>query len=394
MPSALIVGGGIVGLASAFELADRGADVTLLERGSVGAENSVRTGGGVRAQFGTAVNVRLSQASLPVWESVAERFGVDPDFRRPGYLFLARAEATAGALRENVALQTDLGVESEYLEPEAAREHCPELRAEDFVGAAYCPTDGYLDHHRAVQGYHEAALDAGVEIRTGTPVTGVRVEGGRVDDDDRPVDGRVVGVDTPTASLDADVVVNAAGAWGGRVAAMAGLDLPIAPKRRQLLIVEPERPVPDDTAWTADLDAGAHFRPDGGGRALVGGIEDPDDEPVDPERYSRRYDDAWAEAVRERAAAVAGYVSPAATILDGWAGLYAMTPDGHPIIEETVPGLVNAVGFSGHGLMHAPAVGTVVAELILDGAAETVDVSALTADRFDGSNPLAERTVF
>jgi glycine/D-amino acid oxidase-like deaminating enzyme len=209
----LVVGGGVLGLASAYELAEGGADVTLLERGSVGAENSVRTGGGVRAQFGTAVNVRLSQASIPVWASFAERFGVDPDYRRPGYLFLARTEATAAGLRENVALQNDLGVASEYLDPETAREHCPELRAEQFVGAAYCETDGYLDHHRAVQGYHEAALEAGVEIRTGTPVVDVRRR-----------DGRVVGVDTPTESLDADVVVNAAGAWGGRIAAMAGLD--------------------------------------------------------------------------------------------------------------------------------------------------------------------------
>ena len=379
----LVGGGGIVGLASAFELAERGAEVTVLERGSVGAENSVRTGGGVRAQFGTAVNVRLSRASLPVWDSFVERFGVDPDLRRPGYLFLARTPETAAALRENVALQNDLGVRSEYLDPEAAREHCPALRTEAFVGAAFSETDGYLDHHRAVQGYHEAALDAGVEIRTGTPVVDLRRR-----------DGRVVGVDTPTESLDADVVVNATGAWGGRVAAMAGLDLPIAPKRRQLLIVEPERSVPDDTAWTADLDAGAHFRPDGSGRALVGGIEDPDDAAVDPERYSRRHDAAWAEGVLERAAAIADYASPAADVLDGWAGLYAMTPDGHPILEETVPGLVNAVGFSGHGLMHAPAVGVVVAELALEGAAESVDVSTLTADRFDGRNPLAERTVF
>lgn len=120
-----------------------------------------------------------------------------------------------------------------------------------------------------------------MEIRTGTPVTNVRVEGG----------GSVVGGETPTASLSADVVVNTVGAWGGRIAAMAGLDLPISLKRRQLLMVEPERSVPDDAAWTADLDAGAHFRPDGGGRALVGGIEDPDDAPVDPARYSRRYDE-------------------------------------------------------------------------------------------------------
>lgn len=240
----LVVVVGIVGLTSAYELAERGSDVTLLERGSVGAENSVRTGGGVRAQFGTAVNVRLSQASIPVWESFAKHFGVDLDYCRLGYLILARTPATAAALHENVALQNDLGIESEYLNPEAAREHCPELRAEDFTGAAYCEMDGYLNHHRAVQGYHEASLDAGVEIRTGTPIVDLRRR-----------DGHVVGVDTPTESLDADIVVNTAGAWGSHIAAMAG-------------------------------------------------IEDPDDAPVDPERYSRRHDTAWAEGVLERAVAI------------------------------------------------------------------------------------------
>jgi sarcosine oxidase subunit beta len=380
---AVVVGGGVVGLSCAYYLARRGADATVIERGSVGAENSVRTGGGIRAQFGTRVNVELSRESIRLWESFDEAFGVDVDYRRPGYLFLARTEATASGLRENVALQNDLGIDSAFLAPDAAEAHCPRLRSEQFVGAAYCPTDGYADHHRIVQGFHEGALDAGVEVSTGTAVEDVRLD-----------DGRVIGVETSRGPFDADWVVNAAGAWGGRVATMAGIDLPIAPKRRQLMVVDPATPVPGSTAWTADLDGGAHFRPDGGGRALVGGILDHDDDPVDPERYSRRHDDDWAETVLRRAAEVADSVGPDATVREGWAGLYAMTPDGHPVIEETIPGFVNAVGFSGHGLMQAPATGQVVAELALDGDAETVDVSALTADRFERGELLGERTVF
>jgi sarcosine oxidase subunit beta len=379
----VVVGGGVVGLASAHSLADRGADVTLLDRDTVGAENSVRTGGGIRSQFGTAVNVALSRASVPVFERFEAEFGVDILYRQTGYLFLAREESTAAALRENVALQTDHGVDSEYLSPEEAAALCPELHEDAFVGAAHCPTDGYADHHRIVQGFHEAALDAGVDVRPGTAVVDVRVE-----------DGRATGVETLDGAVDADHVVNAAGAWGGEVAAMAGVDVPISPKRRQLMVVDPATPVPESNPWAADLDGGAHFRPDGSGRALVGGILDHDDDPVDADGYSRRFDRSWAETVLARAARVAGYVGPDATIRRGWAGLYAMTPDGHPVIEETIPGLVNAVGFSGHGLMHAPATGQVVAELVLDGEPKTVDVSALTADRFEAGRLLGEDTVF
>jgi sarcosine oxidase subunit beta len=135
-------------------------------------------------------------------------------------------------------------------------------------------------------------------------------------------------------------------------------------------------------------------RRSGDGRALVGGILDHSDDPVNPDSYSRRCDRSWIETGLERVAKVADYVGPTADIRRDWAGLYAMTPDGHPVIEETRPGFVNAVGFSGHGLMHAPATGRVVAELVLDGAASTVDVSELDADRFEEGRLLGERTVF
>lgn len=379
----IVVGGSVVGLASAYYLAERGADVLLLERGTVGAANSVRTGGGIRAQFGTEVNVHLSRASIPVFEQFESTFDVDIEYHRIGYLFLARKQETADALAQNVQMQRNLGVNSEYLEPAVLADRYPNLNAKAFVGASHCPTDGYADHHRIVQGFHEGALDTGVDVRPGTEVVGVRVDG-----------DHVVGVETPRGAVEADFVVNAAGAWAGDVAAMAGVDVPIQPKRRQLLRVDSERPVPESNPWMTDLDGGAHFRPDGDGRALVGGILNHDDDPVDPDAYSRRFDRSWAETVLRRGADVADYVDPAATIRRGWAGLYAMTPDGHPIIEETRPGFINAIGFSGHGLMHAPATGQVVAELVLDGDSSIVDVSSLDAGRFDDGRLLGEHTVF
>jgi sarcosine oxidase subunit beta len=378
----VVVGGGIVGLASAYYLADRGVDVTVLEKGSLGGGSTGRANGGIRAQFTSAVSVALSRESVRVWERFGETFGVDIGYRRPGYLFLLRRAGTARRFREHVALQNDHGVPSEFLAPEAAVEHCPGLRPESYAGATYCPTDGFADPHLALQGFSRAATRAGAEVRTGVEVTDVRV-----------VDGGVRGVETTGGSHDADFVVNAAGPWAASVGAMAGLDLPVSPRRRQLLVAEPERPVPGDVPLTVDVDDGVHFRPERAGRAVVGGRFGGADPEQDPDRYRRSNDVDWAVETLEHASGVADYFGPETELVGGWAGLYAVTPDHHPVIEETLPGLVNAVGFSGHGFMQSPATGRVVAELVLDGEARTVDVSPLAADRFSRGEALSEGSV-
>jgi sarcosine oxidase subunit beta len=402
----VIVGGGIVGLASATYLARRGADVTVCERRSLGAGSTERSAGGIRAQFSTRVNVELSLASMEVWESFEESFGVDIAHRRAGYLFCAREEATADAFRETVEMQRELGVPAELLTPEEAREHCPELHAEEFVAATYSPTDGFADPHLALQGYAEAAREAGVEVRTKTAVTDVVRESPDATAGSDADERRVVGVEVESAGgstagsgddterLDCEFVVNAAGPWAGRIAAMAGLDLPLSPQRRQIAVVDPETPIPDAVPLTIDLDTGSYFRPEREGRALVGGFfGDEADSVVDPDDYRKDIDLAWTAEAMERAADTAGYFGPDSRVARGWAGLYAVTPDHHPIVEETVPGFVNAVGFSGHGFQHAPAVGQIVAELIHDGAASLVDVEPLRSDRFEEGEGLVERNV-
>jgi sarcosine oxidase subunit beta len=377
-----IVGGGIVGLASACRLAERGADVTVFERRSLGSGSTGRANGGVRAQFTSDVSVALSRESMAVWERFEESFGVDIEYRRTGYLFLARAADTAERFRENVAVQNEHGVPSRFLDPAEAREHCPGLHADRFVGATYSPTDGFADPHLALQGFARAATEAGATVETGVAVTDVRTRG-----------GAVVGVETGAGIHAAEYVVNAAGPWAARVGSMAGLDLPVSPRRRQLLVTRPASPVPTDAPMTVDLDEGVHFRPERDGAAVVGGRVDAEDPERDPDRYRTSSDLDWAVETLERAADVASYFGPESELVRGWAGLYAVTPDHHPIIEETRPGFVNAVGFSGHGFMQSPATGRVVAELVLDGEARTVDVSALTADRFERGATLHEGTV-
>jgi sarcosine oxidase subunit beta len=188
-------------------------------------------------------------------------------------------------------------------------------------------------------------------------------------------------------------VVNAAGAWAARVGEAAGVSLPISPRRRQVAVVDPSRPVPESVPLTIDMETGSYFRPERDGAAIVGGRFAEDDPAVDPDGYDREMGLSWAAEAVERAADCATYFGPETRIRRGWAGLYAVTPDNHPVIGEPVPGLVTAAGFSGHGFQHAPATAAIVADLVLDGETDVVDVSALAADRFERGASLTERNV-
>ncbi|GAB7093142.1 FAD-binding oxidoreductase [Halolamina litorea] len=384
----VIVGGGIVGLSSAVALADRGVDVVICERGSLGDGSTSRALGGIRAQFSTAVNVDLTLASLPVWESFEERFGVDISFRQTGYLMLARTEETAAGLEQQVAMQRERGAETDLLSPAEATDYCTGVDPDTLTAATYHARDGFADPYLALQGFADAAREAGVDIRTGTAVTDVRLDGDRVvgvdvNGDGAPSDG----------AIDADAVVNAAGPWAAELAAMAGVDVPVEPHRRQAVVVDPERPVPEDDPLTIDLETSSHFRPEREGAAVVGGYFADEPETPLPDAYSDTHDLPWAVDAVERAGVYCDYFGEDTRLKRGWAGLYAVTPDHHPIIEESVPGFVQAIGFSGHGFQHSPATGQVVAELLLDGEASTVDVSALGSDRFESGDLLHERNV-
>ncbi|ELZ76880.1 sarcosine oxidase beta subunit [Haloferax larsenii JCM 13917] len=377
----LIVGGGVTGLACGHALAERGAEVTVCEAGTLGGGSTGRAAGGIRTQFSTRVNVELSLASIPVWESFDDEFGVDIDYRRPGYLFLARTEETAAAFRDNVEMQNDAGAPSRLIDPEAAREYVPEIRTDEFVAATYSPADGIADPHSAVQGFADAVRSEGGDIRTKTPVSDLTRDG------DRWL------VETPDETLEADAVVNAAGAWATQIAALADIDLPIAPRRRQIAVVEPEGDLPEDAPLTIDLDTGSYFRPEREGTAIVGGHFSESDPDVDPDRFDESMDVEWAVEATERADDCAAYFGPETRIRNGWAGLYAVTPDHHAILDEVEPGFVVAAGFSGHGFQHAPATGEAVADMCLDEDACEVDVSALSLDRFESGETLTEQNV-
>jgi sarcosine oxidase subunit beta len=384
----VVVGGGIVGVASAYYLAERGVDVTLFERHSLGSGSTDRAVGGIRAQFSTPVNVRLSVASARVWDEFEARFGTDIERRRTGYLFCTRDDATADALTEQVRLQNDHGVPSELLSPREASEHCRGLRTQEFTRASYSAEDSFADPHLALQGFADAAREAGVTIHTGTAVRDVHGIERHAHSD-----AAHLTIETDDGSVDAEYVVNAAGAWAPQLAAMAGYSLPIEPHRRQIAVVEPETPVPEDDPLTIDLDTTAHFRPERDGRALVGGHFSKEAPVVDPDHFSETPDLDWTADAIERVGEVADYFGTETRVASGWCGLYAVTPDHHPIIEESLPGVVTAAGFSGHGFQHAPATGQIVTELVCDGGASLVDVSGLGRERFETGETITERNV-
>lgn len=375
----VVVGGGIVGLACAYYLRQRDIEVTVFEQDRIGHGSTPRAGGGIRLQFSTPTSIALSKHSIEIWERFREEFNTDINYRQHGYLYLARTESTAAAIRDNVNRQNAEGVPSEYIDPAEAAKYCPGLHTDAYVGATYCPRDGYADPERALHGYALMAAQSGARICLGQPVTDLTMDG-----------DRVTGVRTNDEDVSADFVINAAGAWSPHVATMAGLDLPITPERRQLVVVRPESPVEADAPFVTDLDTGAYFRPQNQVEAYVGGHFDKTQDPADPDTFRRDYDPDWAQTAIAAASEVADYFGAESTIDRGWAGLYAMTPDHHPIIDEVIPGFVVAAGFSGHGFMQSPATGQVVTELIADGTVSIMDVSPLQADRFDRGKELHE----
>lgn len=378
----LIIGGGIIGLAIGHALAEKGTRVRIIERYLPGTGESTRTGGGIRLSHGSAINIALTRESLPVWQRFESRLGIDPLFRQTGHLFLTSNPSHLRALREQAVWQESQGVTSDILDKGDITSQWPHLSEIPFAAGSHCATGGYLDHHRVIHAYTRA-----FEAHGGTIECGVRVE-------DLVGDGeRITGVVTSKGTYSAKHVVNAAGPGAGRIAAMAGLSIPFVSRRHELIIVRPDFPVPDDTPWLIDLDAQVHMRPDGDGRALVGGFLGRD-EPCDPSDYERTLSPEWTDRVLEVASTSFGLVAADCPVVDGWAGLYPGTRDYQPVLECSYPGLITAAGFAGTGLMHAPAVAGIVRDLINGDTTDLIDLDALASSRFEHQDEIMETTGF
>jgi sarcosine oxidase subunit beta len=369
----VVVGGGVVGASAAYHLAAAGVgNVLLLERSDhLAAGSTGACAGGFRQQFSSEVNIRLSQASVPMITRFTEEHGLPLDVAQDGYLFLVRDEAVWRDFVAANALQRSLGVEAELLSPEDARVLAPSVDLDGVVGAAYGPNDGIADPSGLTHGYGALARRAGATLELSVEVTDVLVN-----------DGRVAGVSTDAGEIDTPVVVNAAGAWAGQLAATAGIDLPLEPIPRHVLVTGGFPGVPERKTLIIDAVTSFYLHREGAGVLMGMGNA------AETASYDLTPDEAF---VAEHLLPTALRVFPPlerASIEHSWVGLYEMTPDRHPIVGTSpVEGFYLANGFSGHGFQHAPIVGKLLAELIVQGHATTVDISALSLERF-GSGEL------
>lgn len=382
MPEVVVVGAGVMGASVAWHLAARGCrDVVVLDRApALGQGSTGKATGGFRAQFATPVNIRLSLLSREKLLRFPEEIGVDSGYRPYGYLFLADDEAQMAALRSIRPLQRDLGVPVEEIGPEDAARLNPAVRLDGVPGGSFCPIDGFIRPLSILNGYVEAARRLGVRFDFGAEVTGFAVA--------KRLPGRITHVETTTGPIAARHVVNAAGAWAGRLGRLAGVEVPVTPLRRQVAPTVPTSVLPEEMPMTIFLGDGFHLRVRDGRVLLLWPRPTPSDDPFDA-----AVDESWLPGLLERAHARVPCLKDVPVDRAGcWAGLYEMSPDQHALLGAA-PGLENLWlinGSSGHGVMHSPALGQLVAEMILDGAATALDVRSLRPSRFAEGEAIPE----
>ena len=369
----VIIGAGIVGCSIAYHLALQGAGrIVVLERELVCSGATGKSAGGIRQQFATEVNLLLSLASLKMFHRMKQELGVDPEFREVGYLFMASTPAELETFRRQAEVQRRHGIPVQMVATDDIRRLVPYVRVDDIVGGAFCPTDGYAAPYEVTVGYAAAARRLGVKIHEKREVTAILREG-----------ARVAGVQTPQGAIQAPVVVNAAGPWGGMVGALAGVEVPVKPYRRQIFITRPLPEFSTEPPLTIDYHRSWYFRGEMGGCLFSG--------PKDEESTFNTNVD-WEHLAESVATAVARVPAlEQAEINRGWAGSYDISPDNNAILGAVpeLAGFYLATGHSGHGFMHGPVTGKLMAELILTGRT-AIDISALALERFRTGNTILE----
>jgi sarcosine oxidase subunit beta len=378
----VIIGGGIVGSSIAYHLTAAGcSDVLVIERETAQGKGSTgKSMGGVRAQFSTPVNIQMSLYSIPFYASFEDRLGHPSGYRPQGYLFCATNEKHLAYLRTNCKKQVAMGLKDvRLISGGEIRGMFPQLHGDDIVGGSFCPTDGFVDPYSAMIGLMTWASDHRAKLWKNTVVTGILRDG-----------HGIAGVETTKGTVATRKVVNAAGAWAAGIAKMLDVDLPVQPLRRMLVPTEPFDQFPHSAPMIIDMSNGFHFRPEGLGFLLA--WNDPEETPG----YKTDFDPAFIEKILTRAAdRVPIFENLAVNPKRAWAGLYEMTPDHHPILGEApgVPGFFLANGFSGHGVMHAPATGKVLADLITTGNTGVIDAKLLDLARFAEGRTIHETAV-
>jgi sarcosine oxidase subunit beta len=376
----VIIGAGVIGCSIAFHLVRLGCrNVLLVEKESLpGSGSTSKANGGIRAQFTTDVNIAMSLASMDILDALADEIGEPPVYRKAGYLFLTGDAARFSAMQTAAAFQRARGVAVDVLDAGEVQARAP-YAAGPIVGGTFGPRDGFIDPGALTNFFLREATRGGARVRYGAEVTAI----------ERDATG-TFHLRTAAGALRASAVVDAAGPYAGRVAALAGADVPVVPVRRHLLVSGPTAAFPPEIPMTIDADTGVLIRREG--RRILVAWSNPDE----PPGFNAAFDADFAFRIAEPLDARFPAVGAAGIDLKrSWAGLYEVTPDHHAILGPVagVPGFLVVAGFSGHGIMHAPAAGRAAAELIARGRSESVDVSALALERFARGEAIHETMV-
>jgi len=379
----VIIGGGIVGSSIAYQLTSAGCkNVLVIERETAQGKGSTgKSMGGVRAQFATPVNIQMSLYSIPFYARFDDVMGHPSGYKSQGYLFVATRQAHLDYLRANFERQKALGLKTAQLvDADYVTRMLPQLRSDDILGGSFCPTDGFVDPYSAMTGFITKAVDQGATLWKNCEVTAISTD-----------ERGIAGVKTTKGDVATRTVVNAAGAWAAQVAKFVGVELPVEPLRRMLVPSEPFNDFPHSSPMVIDMTNGFHFRPEGRGFLLA--WNDPEETPG----FKTDFENSFIEKILTRAAdRVPAFENLPINPKRAWAGLYEMTPDHHAVLGAVaeVPGFFLANGFSGHGVMHAPATGKIVSDLILTGKTDVVsDASVLGFARFAKGELLHETAV-
>jgi len=381
--SVVVIGAGVIGASVAYHLARRGwREILVLDRSSGAGEGSTgKATGGFRAQYATSIDVRLSLLSREKLRCFTEETGGDAGYRPAGYLWLASTSRELAVLQAARSVQHQEGLtEAVEVGPQEIAQLNPAVARDEVIGGAFCPSDGFIRPLGIVEGYLAAARRLGVRLEWQVEVTGVRLGQGN----------RIAVVETSRGPVSTGSVVNAAGAWAAQVAQWTGFDLPVTPLRRQAAATMPTDLLPESLPMTIFTTDGFHLRVRDGRILLLWPT------PGVPGRpYDTAIDNEWIEAVVAKAHRRVPVVRRA--VIDRkacWAGLYEVSPDKHAILGAApgCPNLFLVNGCSGHGVMHAPALGQLLAEVMSDGGASTLDVGPLRPSRFrEGDlNPVSE----
>lgn len=374
----VVIGGGIVGCATACYLAKLGAkNIVLLEKDEFLATGATaKSAAAVRAQFASELNIRLSKRSLDVFETFEEEFGINPAFVQNGYLFVASSDEHFEALKQNVALQNRCGVQARLVSPEEMLALVPQLNVSDSPGGAFCPRDGYIDPNSLTMGFSQTAKKLGVRIEFGQTVTDIAVE-----------NEKIKSVSTDKDTWNTPCAINCTGPAFHLIAKLAGVDVPARPYRRMLFTTKPFDKITPKLPLIIDMATGFYCRREAGG--VMMGMADKSEKSSTNQQVDWDYLEKIVEVAFHRIP-----VLEDAEIDKGWAGLYSVTPDHHAIAGEApnVGGFWLLGGFSGHGIMHSPAAAEALSKKIL-GLDHDLDISPLALTRFAEGKLLHETAV-